>query len=479
MSQNVRTHDMDIVSSLHSGLLARVGRDIFDLWFASRTALELSGDTLVVRAQEPFTLERLRKCFGREIDAVCRQVLGPSVRVAFRLEPSAASTAAHSVKPEAPGCPAQPEPQAHTATGSGKATHPEPAVAKGEVRPKRARALDAIVVGEGNRIALTSARMVCRQSGEFSPLYVYGPPGCGKTQLLDALAQDIRQVSRPGRVVLLSAEQFTSHFIEALRGGGLPGFRRKYRDVQWLLIDDVQFFRGKRATLVELLHTVDSLLRQKRQLVLAADRTPAEAIGAGSDLAARMSAGLVCAIQPHEKDGRLEIARRFARQRGLEVPDDVLDLIAERLPGDARQIFGAMNRVDASSRAHQRPITLELAEESLEDIFRATRRVVRLADIDRAVCDVFGIEPQQLKAPRKARAAAGPRMLAMWLARKYTRAAYSEIGRHFGCRSHSTVISAQRKVSGWVDSGETIPLAAGDCRVGEALQRIEAHLRAC
>jgi chromosomal replication initiator protein len=231
--------------------------------------------------------------------------------------------------------------------------------------------------------------------------------------------------------------------------------------------------------LVELLHTVDSLLRQKRQLVLAADRPPAEAIGAGSELAARLSAGLVCAIGPHEKDGRMEIARRFARQRGLEVPGDVLELIAERLPGDARQILGALNRVDASSRAHDRPITVELAEESLQDIFRTTRRVVRLADIDRAVCDVLGIAPQQLKAPRKARAAAGPRMLAMWLARKYTRAAYSEIGRHFGCRSHSTVISAQRKVSGWVDSGETIPLAAGNYRVGEALERIEAKLKAC
>jgi chromosomal replication initiator protein len=243
------------------------------------------------------------------------------------------------------------------------------------------------------------------------------------------------------------------------------------------MIDDVQFFVGKRATVVELQHTIDTLLREGRQLVLASDRPPPELAGLGAELVARMSGGLVCGIERPERETRLRILRQLASAGGMAVPVDVLDFVAAELDGDARQLAGALNRLEATSRAMGQPVTPELAQTALADIIRATERVVRLSDIERAVCDVFGLERRVLQSNRKTRAVSHPRMLAMWLARKYTRAAFSEIGRFFGNRTHSTVISAEKKVDRWMANKASIQFAHGSCDVAAAVHRVEVRLR--
>ncbi len=262
-----------------------------------------------------------------------------------------------------------------------------------------------------------------------------------------------------------------------MRGSGLPSFRHKYRYVDLLLLDDVQFFLGKRATLVELQNTIDTLLRERRQLVLTADRSPAELSKFGPELTARFSGGLVCGMEGANMETRLRILERFAGHLQAHVPGDVLQLLAERLDGDARKLAGALNQLEATSRAYGRAIDTSLAHTALADVFRATHRVVKLDDIDRAVCDVFGLEPQALQSTRKARTYSQPRALAMWLARKHTRAAYAEIGEYFGHRSHSTVISAQKQVHRWVDGNQSVRLSHGQCEVQEAIRRVETQIR--
>jgi chromosomal replication initiator protein len=338
--------------------------------------------------------------------------------------------------------------------------------------------LKEFIVGESNRLAYTAADMVANRLGSVSPLFLYGPTGCGKTHLLEGIWTTAREATGFRRVLYLSAEQFTSMFLEALQGSGLPSFRHKYRKVDVLLIDDVQFFVGKRATLVEVQHTLDALLREGRQLVFAADRSPADLHGFGSELIARMSGGLVCGLELPDAATRRGILQRLAAQMDADFSEEVLDYVASEMQGDARQLTGALNTLEATSRAYQRPIDMGMVETALLDVFRATRRIVNLPDIEKAVCDVFGLDTTSLQSNGKARSVSQPRALAMWLARKYTRAAYSEIGAYFGRRSHSTVISAHRQVNRWMQQGHSIRVSHGQCAVDEAIRRVESQIRA-
>jgi len=287
----------------------------------------------------------------------------------------------------------------------------------------------------------------------------------------------MRHEYRTCRALYLSAEQFTSHFLDALHGGGLPGFRRKTRDVDLLLVDDVQFFAGKRATIVELQNTIDALVRSGRQLVLAGDRVPNALTELGPEFSTRVSGGLVCSLEAADHPTRLGIASKMAARMGLRLPEEVHEFIALEVSGDGRQIAGSLNRLRATSEALQQPITLELATTALQDICQSCDQLVQLADIEKAVCSAFGVSPQLLRDERKSKAVSHPRMLAMWLARKYTRAASSEISNFFGRRSHSTVITAEKKVNGGVENGTTVQVGPGSYRASDAIRRAETLLR--
>jgi chromosomal replication initiator protein len=195
-------------------------------------------------------------------------------------------------------------------------------------------------------------------------------------------------------------------------------------------------------------------------------------------LTTRFSGGLVCGLEPADGATRRQILRQLSARLTTPVPDDVLDWIADRLDGDARQLAGALHRLEAARRAFEHPIDLELAGRALQDLLRTRCRTVQLPDIERAVCDVFGLEPTSLQSSRKGRMFSQPRALAMWLARKHTRAAYAEIGEYFGRRSHSTVISAHKQVGRWMTQCEAVRLAHGSCAVDEAIRRVESQLRA-
>jgi len=342
---------------------------------------------------------------------------------------------------------------------------------------RRKRLLETYVSGPTNRLAVASAEMVVHRPGQLSPLLIHGPTGVGKTHLLEGILHATRRRWPAISAVYLTAEQFTTLFLEALRGSGLPNFRRKYRGVGLLIVDDLHFLAGKRATLVELLHTIDTLLRQGRQLVFAADRAPTELEGLGVELAARLQSGMVCQIEPPDFDTRLGILRQMAQAMGLTLPEEVAALVASRLTSHARELSGALCRLRATSVALQRPISLELAEEALAEMFQQSVRAVHLHDIEKAVCEVFGVEPASLHSETRSQHVSHPRMLAMWLARKHTRAALSEIGRFFGRRSHSTVISATRRVDDWMAAGRSLQLKQRTCRVDEAIRQVERRLR--
>jgi chromosomal replication initiator protein len=337
--------------------------------------------------------------------------------------------------------------------------------------------LAGFVVGGSNEYAFNAAQLTARRRQQASPVLFWGPTGVGKSHLMRGIAREFRRIHRSATAVFLTAEQFTTGFIEAIRGSGLPSFRQKCRGVDLLLIDDVQFFVGKQRTREELQYTIDTLLANGRQIVLASDRPPAELRGLGAELSSRLAGGLTCEIASPEYATRLEIARRFALQIGLALSDEVLATVAAQINAGPRELKGALHRLHAIRLAFEEPITRDVAERAISDLARHSARTIRLADVQKAVCDVFGVEPAQLRSDRKSRAISDPRILAMWLARKYTRAPWSEIAQFFGRRSHSTVISAHRRVEKLISSQGQIGLSDRDCDVEEAIRKLENALR--
>jgi chromosomal replication initiator protein len=338
--------------------------------------------------------------------------------------------------------------------------------------------LDDFVVGPSNRMAYGAIEMAVARPGEMSPLVVHGPSGVGKTHLLEGACERIRQLHPAATAVCLSAEQFTTAFLQSLHGGGLPGFRRNCRSADLLVIDDVQFFVGKKATILELQHTIDALQRAGRQVILGCDRELDALPELGGDLLTRCRGGMTARILPPDYDVRRGIVAAICGKRSLAVPDDVVHFVASSMTRHARELYGAVNRLEATSTMLGVPITLGMAEEALADLVRSSARSVRLADIERAVCKAFGIDGGSLQSARRSRATSHPRMLAMFLARKHTQAALTEIGSYFGRRSHSTVIAAQKAVDDWVATGTRIVLADAAWDVDEAIRRVEDVLRA-
>jgi len=492
----VTKDDKEIVSVLRTALADKVGKDRFDLWFGAETRLDYDGCALNFRVPNRFFLEWIRTNFRRHIENVCQEVLGKIPTLNFILDADDDDGRAGAGKsrggPAPTAAAASPPSNPPPSSDGGRGRPPLISSAEPSETPDRGHAashyngsngsrrrfanLNAFVTGEPNRLAITSARMAVEQPGRLSPLMFHGPTSVGKTHLLEGIWSASRQSRNRTSALFLSAEQFTSYFLEALRGGGLPNFRRKYRGVGLLIIDDLQFFVGKRATQIELLHTIDGFLREGRQLVFAADRSPADLAELGPDLITRLSSGLVCRIEPADYATRLGIVAQMARRMKIEVPPEVQQYVASRLTNHARELSGALCRLQATAQALGRPISMEMAEEALADLIRHSARVVRLPDIEKAVCDVFGLEPAMLQSGGKGKRSSHPRMLAMWLARKHTRAALSEIGHYFGRRSHSTVVSAQKRVDSWMASGAPLDLAERPWQVDDAIRQVESRL---
>jgi chromosomal replication initiator protein len=393
-----------------------------------------------------------------------------------RSQPTASRRPASSSKSDA-GLPDAPEPFEIVTGPDGKprAVSAVRAV-RGAPRGSRLSTFATFAQGPSNKVAFLGAEMAVEQPGAVSPIYFFGPPSVGKTHLLEAVLDETLRSGRRRAAVMLSAEAFTTEFLDALRNGGLPNFRSKYRTVDLLIIDDIQFFLGKRATIDEFRYMIDALLRNGKQVVLAGDRSIERLKGLGRDIITRITGGMVCPISPPELATRLEIVQHLTRRQEMNIPETVQRFIASRFTNHARELSGAICRLRAAAIAADSEITIEFAKTALDDLVRQSQRVVRLSDIDQAVRDTLGLEDDSLQSKSRTKKVAHPRMLAMWLAKKYTRSALSEIGQYFGNRAHSTVSAANHRVDSWLSEEAEIPLNDRVWRVSDAVQRIEQLL---
>ncbi|MBM3568546.1 MAG: chromosomal replication initiator protein DnaA [Alphaproteobacteria bacterium] len=308
---------------------------------------------------------------------------------------------------------------------------------------------DNFVVGKSNEFAHAAARRVAESPVvPYNPLYLYGPVGLGKTHLMHAIAWHIRARNPKRKVIYLSSERFMYQFIRALRFKDTVAFKQQFRSADVLMIDDVQYIAGKESTQEEFFHTFNALVDRNRQIIISGDRSPIELDGMEERLRSRLGYGLVANILQADYELRLGILQSKVEQMAvkLEVPKGVLEFLAHSFTASVRELEGAFNRLIAHHQLVGRPISLEMAQEVLRDILRTVERRVTIDDIQKRVAEHYNIRLADMHSPRRARAVARPRQVAMWLAKQMTPRSLPEIGRKFGGRDHTTVMHAVRKV---------------------------------
>jgi chromosomal replication initiator protein len=303
------------------------------------------------------------------------------------------------------------------------------------------------VVGKPNELAYAAARRVAdTENPTFNPLFLYGGVGLGKTHLMHAIAWHIRKNYPQRHVIYMSAEKFMYQFVRALRFKDTVAFKDQFRSVDVLMIDDVQFIGGKDTTQEEFFHTFNALVDRNRQVIISADKSPQDLDRVEERLRSRLGWGLVADLHPATYELRLGILHAKAEKIGIAVPDKVLEFLAHKIASNVRELEGALNRITAHASLVGRVITLEMTQEVLADLLRASERRVTIDEIQKKVAEHFNIRIADMHSARRARAVARPRQVAMYLAKQLTPRSLPEIGRKFGGRDHTTVIHAVRKI---------------------------------
>lgn len=305
----------------------------------------------------------------------------------------------------------------------------------------------SFVEGKSNQLALAASKQVAENPGSsYNPLFIYGGVGLGKTHLMHAVGNALRKQKPNAKIIYLHSERFVADMVKALQLNAINDFKRFYRSVDALLIDDIQFFAGKERSQEEFFHTFNALLEGGQQMILTCDRYPKEIDGLEERLKSRFGWGLTVAVEPPELETRVAILIKKALQAKVDLPTDAAFFIAQRLRSNVRELEGALKRVIASAHFTGRPIDIDLIRESLRDLLALQDKLVTIDNIQRVVSEYYKIKLSELLSKRRSRSVARPRQVAMALAKELTGHSLPEIGEAFGGRDHTTVLHACRKV---------------------------------
>jgi len=318
---------------------------------------------------------------------------------------------------------------------------------------------DTFVIGSGNRFAHAASLAVAEAPAKaYNPLFIYGGVGLGKTHLMHAIGHYVLEQNPSAKVVYLSSEKFTNEFINSIRDNKAVEFRNQYRNVDVLLIDDIQFLAGKEQTQEEFFHTFNTLHEESKQIVISSDRPPKEIPTLEDRLRSRFEWGLITDIAPPDLETRIAILRKKAKADGLiDIPNEVMLYIANQIDSNIRELEGALIRVVAYSSLVNTDINIDLAAEALKDIIPNTRpRAVTILDIQKSVGEHYNVRLEDFTAKKRTRSIAFPRQIAMFLSRELTDASLPKIGSEFGGRDHSTVIHAHEKISKMLKDDEAL-----------------------
>jgi chromosomal replication initiator protein len=421
-------------SEISARLREALNDGTYGKWFGDVDSFEIEGEMLVLTVPDELSRDWIHRHFRGLLNAAVRDITGESrpleLRVAGDDEPEAEDGARpDSVIPMVQRLPGRPE------SGGFKAKY----------------TFDSFVIGSSNRFAHAAALAVAEAPAQaYNPLFIYGSTGLGKTHLLHAVAQYVSEHSSSLSVRYVTSEAFVNDFINSLRDKSrIEGFKQRYRTYDVLLIDDVQFFEGKERFQEEFFHTFNSLYEAGSQIVLSSDRPPRDIATLEERLRSRFEWGLITDIQPPDLETRIAILRRKVKVDGINVHDEqVLTFIASRVSTNIRELEGALTRVVAFSSLTGRPMTVELAQDVLRDVFpQGEAAQVSIKRIQDLVAERFSLTLEELCGDRRSQNIVYPRQVAMYLSRELTDSSLPKIGKEFGGRDHTTVIHATSKIS--------------------------------
>ena len=408
----------------------KVPKQVFDTWFLPVQFDRVENSTVYIGVPNKFFGEWLDTHYGALLaEAVATAGAGEPLTVAFIVREKTA--------------PAQEE--LPLATQGGRA--------QAQVKPRRGILLNPkytfrnFVVGAGNQFAHAACMAVAEQPGQtYNPLFIYGGVGLGKTHLLNAIGNHVAE-QRDLRIAYLTTEQFTNEVINSIRYDKMMDLRKRYRHIDMLMIDDIQFLVGKERTQEEFFHTFNALYEGHKQIVLSSDRFPKDMPDIEERLRSRFEWGLIADLQPPDVETRIAILRKKSEDEGVKLPEDVIQFLSTTMKSNIRELEGSLVRLGAYASLTGQVISLDLAKNVLRDIIGDKKKVVAMDDIQEAVCAQFHVKLAELKSRRRSKTLVHPRQIAMYLCRELTDASYPEIGRQFGGKDHTTIIHACRQVA--------------------------------
>lgn len=428
---------MESISELWSNALASIEKKLskpsYETWLKSTKADSLEEDTLVVSAPNEFARDWLESQYSSLITEIVCDLTGSDLNVKFII-PQNGDEDKINFERRKTNAMAKTPPTARDGS-------------KTMLNPKYT--FDTFVIGSGNRFAHAASLAVAEAPARaYNPLFIYGGVGLGKTHLMHAIGHYVTEHNPDAKVVYIASEKFTNEFINSIRDNKAVDFRNKYRSVDVLLIDDIQFLAGKEQTQEEFFHTFNTLHEESKQIIISSDRPPKEIPTLEDRLRSRFEWGLITDITPPDLETRIAILRKKAKAEGLNIPNEVMLYIANQIDTNIRELEGALIRVVAYSSLINQDMNADLAAEALKDIIPSSKpKTITIHDIQRSVGEHYNIRLEDFTAKKRTKSIAFPRQIAMYLSREMTDFSLPKIGQEFGGRDHTTVIHAYDKIS--------------------------------
>jgi chromosomal replication initiator protein len=428
----MESHPNEKWQQVLSMIQTKVSKPSFDTWLKSTKAIAFTDTTIVICVPNNFAKEWLETRYAKLISNTIFEYTGRPVDVKFTLE-------SEDNKFDTVPAPSQVTQPVRTSIPVTDETN--------SLNSKYT--FDTFVIGAGNRFAHAASLAVAEAPAKaYNPLFLYGGVGLGKTHLMHAIGHYVLEHNPSARVLYISSEKFTNEFINAIRDNRGESFRNKYRNIDVLLIDDIQFLAGKEQTQEEFFHTFNALHEERKQIIISSDRPPKEIPTLEERLRSRFEWGLITDIQPPDLETRIAILRKKAKAENLDIPNEAMVYIANQIDTNIRELEGALIRVVAYSSLINQDITSHLAAEALKNIIPSNRpKQITIQDIQQKVGEFYGLKLEDFKARKRTKSVAYPRQIAMYLARELTDFSLPKIGEAFGGRDHTTVIHAHEKIA--------------------------------